>query len=1106
MSKKNKHTPENEAVASSQPQVIIKKKGCFLGKLVALVLGFILGAISMVGGIVGLGVYVGTRPIKEVNDKANDVVPNLNLDLSQYLTKEYYEGTVLQLFSGLGEAVSELSSGKGGFSSLAKISPKVEDAVAGISKKFVELGSTLSEEAITADLLDTPFSELGAFFSEKLLASVEIGTLLTASGSFSYETLTNDPLMMSLFFGEEGKDYLLDGENQQILPVEGGTPFLTVGNIFNDGITATIENIALDALFTVNEEDSVMTAIAYGNANRFRYVDKTDEQGNVIYDENGTPLRVVEMQPLVYVRKTDGSFYLDEQALDCTATPIDGKTDEYLLTFSDGATQYVKRQTAKSTEEKFDVYLSADTTKLARYPKTTLKTLMNDPQGMLETVQIASVLRIDVANDPNPILVTLAYGIEGEDFDYVMQDGVKTLVMREGKTPKTLGQLTGNAFDGLLSDLPLDAIMTVNLEDGMISALVYGPKTHWTLVTENGESFAKMNAVAYAFDGENFVDVDGNTLTIDETQTTVNGDITTIAVNVAKEGADPVYEMRYLKKTGEKYLQYKTQECKDGEEVTYKKTTVGDLQNDPSKLINRIELGEVFGVSPLDENPDRLMLALSYGNNGTHYEIVNGTLRWLNGNKPRTIGDLRGENASKLFKDVTIADVLNVENTESEDPMKKALAFSKDGKAYTIGELSDNPTDIIYNIHLDSIIAPETGKPMTLYILYGKQDLHFAVVDSDPTLSDENPDNDGTGTKITNPDNPNKQFWVKMLQRQNAVHENSDGTLCLHNEYGEEITDDENLKYFTNAEQNPAYIYDESRGKYKDETGKYYIFYEYTRHQTLHRLVEPVRESDRPGDIRMKGKNSLDETSEAFYVQVYQNGNWVSEYYEHNTVADLTGDSIMLHFTSRLTLHEVLQSESEGNVILQHLDHYTVDELPKAIDNLTIAQVFEKDVYITVPSLSGLTTFLAPNGVTSYHVQTDEKGNYYLYNSEKVRSGAFIDRTGKPVEGEDRVLTGTWHYLLTDPNGEKSPEDYTVVEISALVNNMTTNVQNASLNELHANGLINTADSLRNTALIPAISMLDPTAFAGKTTLGELTVTQITRYLELIIVAYDRLI
>ena len=91
------------------------------GKILAVSLGAVIGVGATIGGLAAIGAWALKRPINKVENVVQKFVPNL--DLSEYLTDEYYNNTVLNLLSGIKSAISDISAGKAGFAALAKISP-----------------------------------------------------------------------------------------------------------------------------------------------------------------------------------------------------------------------------------------------------------------------------------------------------------------------------------------------------------------------------------------------------------------------------------------------------------------------------------------------------------------------------------------------------------------------------------------------------------------------------------------------------------------------------------------------------------------------------------------------------------------------------------------------------------------------------------------------------------------------------------------------------------------------------------------------------------------------------------------------------------------------
>ncbi len=204
---------------------------------------------------------------------------------------------------------------------------------------------------------------------------------------------------------------------------------------------------------------------------------------------------------------------------------------------------------------------------------------------------------------------------------------------------------------------------------------------------------------------------------------------------------------------------------------------------------------------------------------------------------------------------------------------------------------------------------------------------------------------------------------------------------------------------------------------------------------------------------------------------------------------------------NRLTLVELLgEDQVEKNSILRNLADSTVKTLADDISALSIAQVFEDKVYKT----DGDGNYLDENGNVLYYNDTD--GNWYT-------SPDFAADTRS-----ERVLTGTWKYLLT---GDKAAEEYTLEDIGDLTANMTKNVQSAALKDLYADGVIETQDGSGDLTFLtekilyeatvsvggfkyPVFS-IDPAAFSDKQTIGELTIQELIDYVRAVISALNEM-
>ena len=90
-------------ISHEEPEVV--KKGGFLGKLVALLLGAVLGLLGFFGGIVGAGYYIGTQPINQAVTSIDSIaVTNLSTilfgteDTNGILNKDYAEKYVKDIY------------------------------------------------------------------------------------------------------------------------------------------------------------------------------------------------------------------------------------------------------------------------------------------------------------------------------------------------------------------------------------------------------------------------------------------------------------------------------------------------------------------------------------------------------------------------------------------------------------------------------------------------------------------------------------------------------------------------------------------------------------------------------------------------------------------------------------------------------------------------------------------------------------------------------------------------------------------------------------------------------------------------------------------------
>lgn len=183
-----------------------------------------------------------------------------------------------------------------------------------------------------------------------------------------------------------------------------------------------------------------------------------------------------------------------------------------------------------------------------------------------------------------------------------------------------------------------------------------------------------------------------------------------------------------------------------------------------------------------------------------------------------------------------------------------------------------------------------------------------------------------------------------------------------------------------------------------------------------------------------------------------------------------------------LTLSDVIDG-AEENMILKHLAHTKVTELGTKMGDLTIQQIFCDDVYqkgyfAVNTTNKTLTRLYTKDGDTNYY--TDEACTIvYTQQTGDVIEQYFLDKAGKPLahtptdsayyvvtaDGVTEttgkpVLTGKWLFLLTTDCTPETETPYKLTDTGRIIDNMTKNVQNATLLELQNAGLISTTVDL----------------------------------------------
>lgn len=810
-------------------------------------------------------------------------------------------------------------------------------------------------------------------------------------------TAASDTILIALAYGSEGTDYII--EDGKIKPL---TPPTTIGSL-TDGQTSEIfDKIELGAVMKVDPSDDVMCALAYGTKNKhYKVVEETVGEETV---------KTIEMLPIVYTLK-DGVLF-DDEGNETVSELLAGGVYKVTIAEGEGETATETIYYAKPDAAGAADYFLYETETCAGdkilYKKTTLNDLMNgDASSLIDNVELGTLMGLDGSSDK--MLLSLAYGSEG--VDYEIDASTNAIVRLEGgKAPTTVKDLRNDeTASGLLKGLKLGDVLGISPldqfddakkdPDPMMLALAYGEEgTDYVIEEKDGEKVivwlgdsgprtigdltagdsaifdtitlaSVMNLtpasdpimISLAFGKDtHYTIVEEEFVMLPQKYTLKEGvlyDDNGEAVTAEATGVEGVYKVTFVKGTGEtqkteiyyakadsagdaEYYLYTDETCA-GEKVLYKKTSIGDLKGDnASDIIKDIQLATVLDLTP---SSDSILIALAYGNEGEDFEYV-----------------LDGEGNKTGFR------------------------MLGDAKPRTIKQLKDS--NLVNEIRLSAILQTKPEDKITMYLLYGVEGTHYKMENGEVVMLGDYPPRtigDLSG------DNSPVSTITKDLTIGDLVGTAGDSKLL-------------------------AKISDWKIAQLSDQSQINTI--------KLGEVID-IKDTD-PALLKNLAETSIGELNTRI-----------------NT----------------MTLAEILGEEQvNGSTFLKHLDTSTINSLAADLDKLTIQQVFEDKIY-----------------------KKDADGNYVL--------------------GEDgsKVLTGTWKYLLVKDGKEQECQ---IKEIDSLVSNMTANMQSATLNDLSDDKILTLDEAFRRKNIkydFGPLEKIEPYFNAQgqeKTTIGELTITELVDY------------
>ncbi len=385
-------------------------------------------------------------------------------------------------------------------------------------------------------------------------------------------------------------------------------------------------------------------------------------------------------------------------------------------------------------------------------------------------------------------------------------------------------------------------------------------------------------------------------------------------------------------------------------------------------------------------------------------------------------------------------------------------------KKNLLSDLRGNSKAIVDNVLLkDALSVTPTSSKLLLSLVYGS---NYKIVDGVIQSDVERT----IGDLRNNTDN-----ILNDIPLSSVLNENRDSSLVMYLLYGRK-----DVHYQFDADNNPVMLQKrilitEDGGVYdgygmkltqkQGTAGEDGFVDGYTIDTVNKKYVDINGEEYSYADARLAKVTTQDDKQATVY---YLSNDGGKVFYQATTLGDLSKkNNVIDTLSDHITIGELMDEDDvKANIFLKHIQDKTIASIPTAINNLTINKVYAHAIY--------------KNGVS----------------------------------GE---LNNAWYYLLTvyDPvTGEHVEQEYKITQFDALIQNMQDNVHIATLSDLQAHEMVvfkdeNTLTTPLKTQIGGADIVVDGVsasqAFAGKNTLGDLTVDELTSYLSAILKAISHL-
>ena len=431
----------------------VKTKSGWLGRIVALFLGIVIGVAGGVGGVAGAGYYIATKmAIKDVASTVTNL-SGFEIPLSDYLSSASSNQTLVDLIKTIADTATDVKDGKGTLGDLNEISPFVKtflEKEGSVIDFFNGYGIDVTTEELMSKIVNKTVETKDyddRYLSDYLILKIDEIPFAEFIDNLGFD---GNKMITTLCYGVEGVDYeIINGKYVML----GDSTALTIGGFMSAELDVRIEKLPLDAVMGT-PSDEIMRTLFYGAEHRYTATDDGIEMNQVFYTYDGF------------------NFYNDEdEALSLSkVTALSEQNDAYLLTFKNGTQQIVEL----GQDGKYYAFSADEDKQILRYKKTTIGDLKDDANNLINSITLESALNVN--ENSHAILKSIVYDENGEK-----------------RTIKHLRE-QGNE---LINGVALADIIPADTEDNIIMYLLYGKENvHYRVAPITGDIIPLQKRVA----------------------------------------------------------------------------------------------------------------------------------------------------------------------------------------------------------------------------------------------------------------------------------------------------------------------------------------------------------------------------------------------------------------------------------------------------------------------------------------------------------------------------------------------------------------------------------------------------------------------------------